>query len=94
MKDLYLKFADRNEAVSAFEVIGAVYDCDVEAEDGTVTVEKRISSGSHSFAIWEVGIIDEVDGWHVNLRVIDEAFDVSSLEVFCVHPAAPVCVWA
>jgi len=50
--------------------------------------------GSHRYAAWVVGIISDIDGYHYNLRVIDDSFDVSALEQFIVIPRNPKCVWA
>jgi hypothetical protein len=86
MTDHFLKFPTESAMLDALRPLGMTYTDDEQVE--------HASQGSHQFALWVVGEIPGKDGWHVNLRVIDEAFDVSSLEVFCVHPAAPVCVWA
>ena len=59
-------------------------------EDGN----EQISQGSHAYALWEVGEINGKDGWHVNLRLIDQTFDVSPLDQYRVYPPYPVCVWA
>jgi hypothetical protein len=86
MTDHFLKFPDQSAAIAAFAEPGMTYTDDDQVE--------HISQGSHQYAAWEVGTIDGVEGWHVNLRVVDESFDVSSLEPFCVNPEHPVCVWA
>jgi hypothetical protein len=91
MIDHFLKFPTESAMLDALRPLGMTYT--EPTEDGADLVE-RASQGSHQFALWEVGEIPGKDGWHVNLRVIDEAFDVSSLEVFCVHPQFPVCVWS
>jgi len=73
-------------------------------ENGNPTIEEvqieeteeveRISQGGHEYALWEVGTIDEVEGWHINVRLVNESFDVSSLEQYRVEPQNPVCIWA
>jgi hypothetical protein len=84
--DHYLRFPDQPAALAAFAALGMTYTDDEQVE--------HASQGSHQYALHEVGEIPGKDGWHVNLRVIDEAFDVSSLEAFCVFPTHAVCVWA
>ena len=86
MTDHFLKFHDRETMLEALAPLGMTYTDD----EG----EERASQGSHQFALWEVGEIPGTDGWHVNLRVIDPEFDVTSLEPFVVHPTSPRCVWA
>jgi hypothetical protein len=65
-----------------------------ESKTHVMVKEEKISQGSHQFALWEVGEIIGVDGWHINLRIIDVNFDVSGLEAYAVEPKHPVCVWA
>lgn len=86
MTDRYLRFPDQPAALAAFAPLGMTYTDD----EGT----ERASQGSHQFALWVLGEIPGIEGWHVNLRVVDPEFDVSSLEVFCIHPQQPVCIWA
>ena len=86
ISDLYLKFPDPAAMLDALRPLGMTYTDD----EG----EEHVSQGSHQFALWEVGSIEGIDGWHVNLRVIDPEFDVSSLEPFAVFPESPRCVWA
>jgi hypothetical protein len=73
-------------------------------ENGNPTIEEvqieeteeveRISQGGHEYALWEVGEIVGVEGYHVNVRLVNESFDVSSLEQYVVHPTNPRVVWA
>ena len=86
MTDLYLRFPDPTAMLEALAPLGMTYTDD----EGIL----HASQGSHSFALWVLGEIPGVEGWHVNLRVIDPEFDVSSLEPFVVHPTSPRCVWA
>jgi hypothetical protein len=86
MTDLYLKFPDQPTALEVLRPLGMTYTDDEEVE--------HVSQGSHQFALWEVGEIIGVDGWHINLRIIDVNFDVSGLEAYAVEPQNPVCVWA
>lgn len=86
MTDLYLRFDTPVAMLEALHPLGMTY----MADEG----EEHVIQGSHQFALWEIGEIPGVEGWHVNLRVIDPEFDVSSLEPFVVHPTSPRCVWA
>jgi hypothetical protein len=82
MTDLFLRFEGQPEALSVMA------DFTYTDDDGI-----HFSQGSHQYALWEVGEINGVDGWHVNLRIIDDTLDVSALEPYCVTPRNPVCVW-
>ena len=86
MKDIYLRFPTRDDALTVLRGLGMTYTDD----EG----EEHASQGSHAFAMWEVGEIAGVEGWHINLRVIDESLDLSALDPYSVTPAAPRCVWA
>jgi hypothetical protein len=39
-----------------------------------------------------VPVMAPIEGWHVNVRVVDE--DAEALQAFEVHPATPMRVWA
>ena len=86
MTDYYLKFPDRQLMLTALEPLGMVYT----PEEG----EQQVIQGGHQYACWEVGEIAGVEGWHLNVRVVDPEFDVSSLEEYRVEPKNPRCVWA
>ena len=58
------------------------------------TANEQVSQGGHQFALHEVGEISGVEGYHLNVRVIDPEFDVSSLAEFEVIPTNPRCIWA
>lgn len=102
ISDLYLKFPDPAAMLEALRPLGMTYfappepqiDPETYPETGHPEGEERVIQGSHQFALWEVGEIPGTDGWHVNLRVIDPEFDVTSLEPFAVLPTSPLCVWA
>lgn len=78
--------------LGALRPLGMTYLTE-STDEGMDRIE-RVSQGSHQYALWEVGEIPGKDGWHVNLRVIDPNFDVSSLESYRVYPQQPVCIWA
>ena len=86
MIDTYYRFDDRAAMLAALEPLGMTYS----DPEGTLAP----SQGSHQYALWEVGALSGYDGWHMNLRVIDEALDVSSLAAFEVGPGQPKVVWA
>jgi hypothetical protein len=88
MTDYYLKFPDQPTALEVLRPLGMTYT--TEGEEPT----EQFSQGGHQWAMWEVGEINGVEGWHINLRVIDQELDVSSLEPYVVTPRNPVCVWA
>jgi hypothetical protein len=86
MTDHFLKFPTESAMFDALRPLGMTYTDDEQVE--------HASQGSHQFALWVVGEIPGKDGWHVNLRVIDPDFDVSSLAEYEVSPRNPVCIWA
>ena len=86
MCDLYYKFSDQPTALVALSAVGMTYTDDEGIE--------HASQGGHDYAMWEVGEIEGVEGWHVNVRLVNESFDVSSLEQYVVHPTNPRVVWA
>ena len=86
MTDHYLRFDTPEAMLDALRPLGMTYTDD----EGT----EHAIQGSHQFALWVLGEIPGVEGWHVNLRVVDPEFDVSSLEPYCVFPGSPVCIWA
>jgi hypothetical protein len=84
--DYYYRFDDRAAMIAALEPLGMTYtDANGNAQP---------SQGSHQFALWEVGALAGYDGWHLNVRVIDEAFDVSGLSAYEVYPPNPKVRWA
>ncbi len=85
MIDLYYKFPDQPTALEALSSAGMTY-----TNDGI----EHISQGGHDYALWEVGEIEGVGGYHVNVRLVSEDFDVSSLEQYRVEPTKPRVVWA
>lgn len=86
MIDHFYKFPDQDAMLDALRPLGMTYTDEEDVE--------HMSQGSHQFAAWEVGEIIGLDGWHLNVRIIDLEFDVSELEQYCVNPEHPVCVWA
>lgn len=99
MIDLYLKFTDE-AAATAVLYTQEPTACD---EDGNVTATEPRQAYAN---ISTIGVIYKptgetdaegnpvmvaLDGWHVNVRVVDE--DPTPLEAFAVTPTLPVRVW-
>jgi hypothetical protein len=85
LKDYFYKFPDQATMLSALRLLGMTY---------TTEDVEMVSQGGHQYAAHEVGEISGVDGYHLNLRVVDPEFDVSSLAEFEVIPINPRCIWA
>jgi hypothetical protein len=85
MIDYYYKFLDEVQMLDMLTANGMTYTDD----EGI-----HASQGGSQYAAWVVGQINGVDGWHYNLRLIDQSFDVTGLEPYLVRPQNPVCVWA
>lgn len=79
MIDYYLRFETREAAFAALEPLGMV-------RNGALIL------ASYEFALWEVGEIEGITGWHINLRALN--CDVEALAPYMVQPRNPVCVWA
>ena len=86
--DLYLKFPNKETADSV------LYTDEVPNYRNIDVIGFIYEGGQWDEEGNEIIAPTQVEGWHVNLRVVDPEFDVSSLEVFCIHPQQPVCIWA
>lgn len=86
MIDYYYAFPDRMTMCSALEPLGMIYAMD----DGP-----QIIQATHQYAAWEVGLIPPNEtAWHLNVRLVDDTFDLSSLQPYELVPKNPVCRWA
>lgn len=99
MTDLYLKFTDEAAATAV------LYTQEPTAwdEEGNVTATEPRQAYANISTIGVIykptGEVDAegnpvmaaLDGWHVNVRVINE--DPTPLEQYAVTPAVPVRVW-
>lgn len=85
MIDYYYKFTNEAEMLTVLSANDMTY-----TDDDTIYA----SQGGHQYAAWVVGEMVGYGGYHYNLRLIDESFDVSSLEQYLVVPSAPRVVWA
>ena len=88
MIDYFYKFPDQATMLSALRPLGMTYTA-----EGDEPVE-MVSQGGHRYATWTVGEIEGIEGFHLNVRVVDPEFDVSSLAEFEVIPTNPRCIWA
>ena len=103
MTDFYLKFASEEEARTVLYTVTPA----VLSEEGEVVTEEQVKPNYMNIDV--LGVIYEptaevdadgypvmapLDGWHVNVRVIDE--DATNLEPFRVEPepSTPARVWA
>lgn len=89
MQNLYLKFSSRDEANQHLldsggnnkfrntDVIGVIY---------RPTGETVIKDD------FEQAVMQAINGWHVNVLVLDEE-DSSSLLEFVTHPMTPIRIW-
>ncbi len=100
MRDLYLRFNDadkmRTQLIAAGfvddEVQGGLYHPDISLDIvGVITVPAEvINSGEEN----EVIKYTTEPGYHANLRVMNNSFDLSVLNDFMVTPKTPARVWA
>lgn len=86
MKDFCLRFNNKDQMLAVLQQISMTYIDDEGNEQSC--------KGNHQYVLWEVGEIYGIDGWHVNIRVIDPNMELSTLEPYRVFPRKPVCVWA
>ena len=89
MQNLYLKFSSREEANHHLldsdgnnkfrntDVIGVIYK-----PTGETVIQDEL----------EQPVMQAIDGWHVNVLVLDEE-DSSSLLEFVTHPTTPIRIW-
>ena len=91
MTDHYFRFTDQAIMLSALRPLGMTYTTEATEESEPV---EMVSQGGHQYATWTVGEIEGVEGFHLNVRVVDPEFDVSSLAEFEVFPRNLRCVWA
>lgn len=64
---------------------------DIIGDINKETSETQEIQGPHGHTI-TVPVLQKLEGYHVNVRVIDE--DVSEIEGFAITPSNPVRVWA
>jgi hypothetical protein len=102
--DKYLAFPDEAAAKAVlYRIEGAVEATeDTEAVEGyevpnyanidTIGIIYKPTGETTEQDGVDVPVMAPIEGWHVNVRVVDE--DAEALEAFEVHPATPMRVWA
>lgn len=105
MTDLYLKFANEDEANSVlYRIEGAVEadpENEIEAQEGYPVPNYRnidtigiITEGGEWNEEGEVIVEPTVlEGWHVNVRLLDGE-DAENLQSYLITPSPPIRVWA
>lgn len=83
--DLYLKFKDKAEADAALYTEGS-------ANYANIDVIGVIHKPTGETDADGNPIMAALDGWHVNVRVVDE--NATVLEQYQIHPTVPLRVWA
>lgn len=86
MIDLFLKFKDE---ASAKEIL---YTVDSKPKFDNIDTIGTIYKPTGKIDEEGNPIIASLDGWHVNVRVIDE--DPTTIKQYAVIPTVPVRVWA
>jgi hypothetical protein len=102
MIDLYLKFTDEAAATAvlytqeptAWDEEGNVTATEPRpnfANISTIGIISKPTGETQQTDEGEMPVLAALDGWHVNVRVVDE--DATALEQYAVTPAVPVRVW-
>lgn len=86
MIDLFLKFTSEAQANSV------LYKTDGEPKYANISVIGLIYKPTGQTDAEGNPVMSALDGWHVNVRVVDE--EVTGLEQYSVIPTNPVRVWA
>lgn len=86
MIDLFLKFTSEAQANSV------LYKADGEPKYTNISVIGLIYKPTGQTDNEGNPVMSALDGWHVNLRVIDE--EATELEQYAIIPTNPVRVWA
>lgn len=84
MRDYFLRFDSREQAFAAIP--------DFTCMDMEENLEWIVAN--ENWALHEVGEIPGKEGWHINLRIINQELDLSYLDEYKVEPKNPFCVWA
>jgi hypothetical protein len=104
--DKYLAFTDEAAAKAVLYRIEGAVEADpeqgIEASEGyevanyanidTIGIIYKPTGETTEQDGMAVPVMAPVEGYHVNVRVVDE--DTEALQAFEVHPATPLRVWA
>ncbi|QGU15754.1 hypothetical protein GNG27_14150 [Leclercia sp. 119287] len=100
MRDLYLRFSDADEMrrqliAAGFiddEQQGYLYHPDISLDIiGVITIISDIENPGQENELIKYS---EEPGYHANIRVMNDGFDLSPLDEFIVTPKTPARVWA
>lgn len=94
MKDLYLRFTSQEEAQQKLIAFGFEYK---KEQGGLYHPDICLDMvGVITTSTGDAGSVEYVTepGYHVNMRVINDGLDLSSLNGFAVNPKTPARVWA
>lgn len=94
MKDLYLRFPSEEEAQQQLIAFGFQSD---KEQGGLYHPDICLDVvGVITTSTGEAESVEYVteSGYHVNLRVVNDDLDLSSLNGFAVNPKTPARVWA
>lgn len=86
MIDLFLKFPNEAKAKSV------LYTDTLQPKFAHIDIIGTIYKPTGNVDEEGNAIMAALDGWHVNVRVVDE--DPTTIEQYAVIPTAPVRVWA
>ncbi|MCU6666072.1 hypothetical protein [Silvania hatchlandensis] len=94
MRDLYLRFSDATDMRQALITFGFQ-----DNEEQGYLYHPGICLDVVGVISTTVGEEDPFEylaepGYHVNLRVVDDALDLTGLDGFTVNPKTPARVWA
>lgn len=91
MKDLYLKFSSEQEFLSILEQNNLLSEQPSEESQETVKYPIRFS---HNHAMDIVGEISNKEGFHINLRVITDEFNIEPFLPYEVNVKSPIQIWS
>lgn len=93
MKDLTLKFADRAD-FSAFMNSTGYYDDESMQDDILIDVIGNVYKETGELTEDGEPVYVRESGYFVNIRIPDDAFDVSVFSDYVVEPEAPLREWS
>lgn len=93
MRDIYLRFSNESEMLqqlikSGFEECKSELYLRGVCLDVIGIIYSQINPGA------EIPEYQADEGWHVNMRIIDDRITLPELNLFIVNPKTPARVWA